>query len=447
MSREYDAIVIGAGPAGCVAALILARAGMRVAIIEKSRFPRFQIGESFLPASYDFLESLGLTEALKKIEQVPKYGAEFGIAGDEMGTFFEFATAFGDANPRTLNIRRAVFDKFLLDEAVNAGAQVIWDQVRSVLKLEDGHVSLQLAERKSPIEASCVFDASGQATVIGRHLKWRKRLDEAHLQNIAYFSHFHSVKRYEADREGFPTVAMAKEGWFWVIPIDDISTSVGLVLNADAAKQVDLPADQMLQWGIERTPLVYERMKDAVPSDDAQHYTRADYSYRCAPYAGPGFYMIGDAAAFLDPVFSSGVHLGMVWAQSAAQSFLKSQNGESPVKLRTQYAKHVTRTSGWFFRIIKLFYQHSFRELFLHGKGPLSVERAVMYVLSGRVHPEPAFPIRWRFRMFELFVWINNFLPIVPRREVFSLFDAQPIVQSEKQASPGSPPMAQTTAS
>ena len=148
----------------------------------------------------------------------------------------------------------------------------------------------------------------------------------------------------------------------------------------------------------------------------------ADFSYRCSPYAGPGYFLVGDAAVFVDPIFSTGVCLGMMSAVQAAGGIQEMLRGASPEKVRRSYIRFVEGSSSVFFRLIDLYYKHSFRELFLTGSGPFHVYEATLSILAGYVFPRPAFALRWRLRLLELFVWINRFLPLAPRREPFSLF-------------------------
>jgi len=426
--NRFDVIVIGAGPAGSAAALTLARGGANVLIIEKVAFPRFQIGESFLPANFVLMQELGLEEELAKLPQTLKFGAEFGMGGVQDSSLFRFDMALGVDTPQTLNIRRSLFDQMLLDQAVQAGAQLRIDTVREIQKLQDGDVSIQTADSDEPMTAKYLFDASGQATILGRHLNIRRKLPDAHLQKVAYFAHYEGVMRREKDVAGFPLVAMADEGWFWSIPLDEKVTSVGLVMDVEAAKRTGQPASQMLHWGIERCPLLRERMRDAVLTGDGVQHTRADFSYRCAPFAGPGYFLLGDAAVFMDPVFSSGVYLGMKSGVLAAKSVLRMNNGTAgPDVERRRYIREMLIASGWFFRLIKLYYTHSFRELFLHGQGPVQVEKAVMSILAGHVHPEPKWAVRWRFQLFEWFVRLQDFMRVVPRRDRFSLLAQEPV--------------------
>jgi 2-polyprenyl-6-methoxyphenol hydroxylase-like FAD-dependent oxidoreductase len=176
----------------------------------------------------------------------------------------------------------------------------------------------------------------------------------------------------------------------------------------------------MLAWGISRCPVLRERT--AAATFPTETHVVADFSYRCEPYAGPGYFLVGDAAMFVDPIFSTGVCLGMMSGTEAARAIIAVvQQGADPEALRRRYIRLLKESSAPFFRLIELYYQHSFRELFLDGQGPLQVHRAAMSILAGNVFPRPAFALRWRFKLLNFFVWVNRIFPIATRRQPFSL--------------------------
>jgi len=243
---QSQVIVIGGGPTGSTAALMLARAGIDVLLIEKAEFPRFQIGESFLPYNMEMLQDLGLEASLKKKPHIRKVGAEFGMGGGLKTTLYRFDISLSGRATGAFNIARADFDDMLLTEAKAAGAKVLQPMtVREINHLRDGDVSVTLSDGRIA-NAKYLIDSTGQATLLGKQMKWRTALEDAHLRKVAYFSHFTNVKRLQGEYEGMPTIAMCKEGWFWIIPLNDTVTSVGLVLEPQIARQINLPADQML---------------------------------------------------------------------------------------------------------------------------------------------------------------------------------------------------------
>jgi len=417
-TSSYDAIVIGGGPAGATAGLVMARAGLRVKLLERTPFPRFHIGESLLPRNMALFHELGLDAALCTVPRVRKRGAEFVLGHGDGPGLFPFSMGLVPGAVEAVNLARAPFDAMLLAEARKAGVDVAEETaVRKIVRLEEGRAEV-VTDAGETLAARFLVDASGQSTVVGKHLGLRRGLPD--LKKIAYFGHFESVRRRPGDEGGYIVIVMADEGWFWSIPLDETKTSIGLVMPADLAKSVGVPADQMLAWGISRCPSMRERTAGAVfPSET---YVLADFSYRCAPYAGPGYFLVGDAAAFIDPIFSTGVCMGMMTGTEAARGIIAILRGEEqPERVRRRYIRFIEDSTGIFFRLVRSYYHHSFRELFLNGRGPLQVHRAAMSILAGHVYPRPAFALRWRFNLLTFFMRLNRYVPLVPRRERFSL--------------------------
>jgi flavin-dependent dehydrogenase len=315
------------------------------------------------------------------------------------------------------NLERAPFDAKLLATARQAGAEVREGvAVRKILRLDEGGV--EVATDEGDLSARFLVDASGQATLLGKHLGTRRVLP--HLKKIAYFGHFDDVWRRPGDEGGYIVIVACEEGWFWLIPLDETRTSIGLVMHEHVARGVGVPPDRMLAWGISRCPVLRERTAGA--TFPAETHVLADFSYRCAPFAGPGYFLAGDAATFIDPIFSTGVCMGMSSGAEVGRAIIAAvRGGEDPALLRRRYIRFVKESSAAFFRLVDLYYDPSFRELFLHGQGPLEVHRAAMAILAGNVFPRPSFALRWRFALLGVLTWINRYVPLVPRRERFSL--------------------------
>lgn len=419
---QYDVLIIGGGPAGATAGLTLAREGWRVLLLERTVFPRFHIGESFLPRNMALIRELGLEAELQKIPQVEKLGAEFLLGhGKDEGTLYWFTDILTGGETVSFNIERAPFDAMLLDSARKAGVEVREQcAVKKILRMEDGRV--EAVTDAGEVSARYLIDASGQSTLIGKHLGIRKVLP--HRRKVAYFGHFENVARRPGVEGGFIVIVMTEEGWFWLIPLDETRTSIGVVMHADQAKKVGLPPEQMLPWAIDRCPAVKMRMADAVFPDSSGYHVLADFSYRCSPYAGPGYFLAGDAAVFVDPIFSTGVCMGMMSAVEAGRSITALLRGSSsPGKERRSYIRFIDGSSSAFFALIDRYYRHSFRELFLSGQGPLHVYEATMALLAGYVFPRPPFAVRWRVKLLDFFALVNRFVPIAQRRQRFSLLE------------------------
>jgi 2-polyprenyl-6-methoxyphenol hydroxylase-like FAD-dependent oxidoreductase len=182
----------------------------------------------------------------------------------------------------------------------------------------------------------------------------------------------------------------------------------------------------LLDWGIQRSPLLRERMRHA--TGPATNHVIADFTYRCRPYAGPGYFLLGDAAAFVDPIFSTGVCLGMMSADFAVKQILAiARDGRTPESARKQYIRYIDGSTGVFFKLIGSYYHHAFREMFLNGAGPMSIHRAVLSILAGHVFPRPPWKLRWRLKLFYFCLKLQRRgWALVPKREKFSLLAQTP---------------------
>jgi flavin-dependent dehydrogenase len=411
--------VVGGGPAGATAARQLALRGRRVALFEKDRFPRFHVGESFLPRTMMLLRKHGLGERVLALPQVEKRGAQFVIGDGSARNDYWFKTALvHETEDDTFNVERSLFDRELLEAAREAGVEVHEGApIEGIERLADGDVALRAGG--APYTGRVLIDASGLFTHLGRHFELRRVHPK--LKNVAYYGHFRNVERRPGIEGGFATIVMCEEGWFWLIPLNDEVTSIGLVMEERHARNSGIPPKERLQWGIRSCPVVAERCRHAQHPEHT--YITADYSHSCRPYAGPGFFLVGDAATFIDPIFSTGVTLGMMTGERAAVLIDGMLDGNLTARrARRLYGRYIRGSTRPYFRIVESYYDHSFREVFLQGQGPFELHRAVIAVLAGHTFPRPVFAVRWRLALFHLLVALQRCgVPLVPRQSRFSL--------------------------
>jgi flavin-dependent dehydrogenase len=372
-----DVIVIGGGPAGTTAATLLVRQGLSVTLLERERFPRFQIGESLLPYNNDLFARLGVTDEVATSESTfPKYGAYFVTGDGQVGYSFRFDKRLRDPYRRSFQVKRAQFDELLLKNAEKHGVDVRQETPVTSVDLSDP----QRVVVNGDLDARFVVDASGHGSVVGARVGGRE--DVASLKKVAIFAHYRNVPRAEGRDAGNTVIAVLRNAWFWLIPVTADVMSVGLVVDRDHVRSCGLDPQQLLERTLAASPYVAEKMKDA--ERVTQIYTRKDFSFRMNNMAGPNYALIGDAAGFLDPIFSTGVFMAMKSADLVSAGILERLQRGSMKELR-RYERRMQDGFDRYLRFIEKFYDRAFLEVFLQPSERLGLLDAVVGVLAGDI--------------------------------------------------------------
>lgn len=403
--ERVDAVVCGGGPAGSTFATLLARAGRSVVLFEREKFPRFHIGESLLPWNVPLLERIGVLQKVRDAGMQVKYGARFYHQGSDFTRPVEFANGIDSDHPSAFQVKRADFDKLLLDHSRESGALVFEKaKVLEVLVTGDGRargVRVELEGEDTPHEvaAAVVVDATGRDALMSRHLGGRKRDPE--LDRSAAFAHFDTFKRTPGPKGGDIIVITTPDGWWWLIPFSDGSVSVGIVMPSSRFKTRKGSIQDLFEESVATTPEVRDLLEGSRRTTEVQAI--GDYSYKTSAIAGDGFCLIGDAACFLDPVFSTGVLLAMQSAEIAAGAVDRALKAKGRVDMSdfAEFRRVYERAVGRFARFVHGFYQPHMLETFYTPSPNKWIERGVTTVLGGGVF-FPSFKARFWFGMFHV---------------------------------------------
>lgn len=410
--QPYDVAIIGGGPAGSTAALLLAKSGRRVIVLEKEKFPRFHIGESLLPYSFAAFDRLGIREHLDQ-HAMQKHGGEIATACGQRSLKFYFKNGFRLKHRRAYQVERAEFDKLLLDRAREEGAEVHEQtEVRKFAFDAEGVTLEAKGEFTGEIRAQYLLDCSGRHSVVGRHLGLKQTY--SHLQKFSCYAHFEHVEREEGIDEGLTRIIRAEGHWFWMIPLDATRTSIGVVMDSADFRSRKMSPEETIEWAVQDSAVMSKRMRNA--RRVTQVYSVSDYSYRNSQLTGDRWMMVGDAAGFIDPIFSTGVFLAINSGEQCADALHEIlSNPRAKDRLFAKYRKTANGIMDMYLRFVSAWYRKEFIEVFTTPTENFQLAPAVNAVLAGNIGN--SFPIWWRMQLFYFILFLQRYFPLCPRLE------------------------------
>jgi flavin-dependent dehydrogenase len=409
---ECDVFVLGGGPGGSTIAALLAERGWNVVIAEKERHPRFHIGESLLPLNVPLLQRLGVFEEVKRIG-MPKFGAEFNSPEHESPVTFDFSKSWDKTYPNAYEVRRSEFDEILFRNCGAKGAHTFEECKVTNVEFPAGgdvHIAARTGEGKQQAwRAKFFVDASGRDTFLANRFGIKRR-NRWH-NSAAIYGHFTGAQRLPGKAAGNISMFWFDHGWFWFIPLLDGTTSVGAVCWPYYMKSRKSDPTTFFMDTIAMAPKLAERLRDAQLTHGVT--ATGNFSYCADRMYGERHIMIGDAFAFVDPVFSSGVMLAMNSAFQGADVVDASLRdpARAPALLR-KFDRSVRLGVDSFSWFIYRMTHPTLRDMFMGPGNALRMQEAVLSLLAGDLFRGT--PIHWSLRVFKSVYYFLNL--VHPRR-------------------------------
>lgn len=413
---DWDVIIIGGGPAGSTAATTLAQAGRRVLVLEKSKFPRFHIGESLLPYNRQIFDELGVWEKIQSSGFTRKRGAQFIMGDDSRGNRLNFSAGSFTEFPESIQVERSKFDDILLQHSREAGADVAEECMVTDYQIDKDRVtvkyrSVDLADHE--VTARHLIDASGLTNFTANKEKLRSYYPTH--RKLAIFGHFSEVDMPTGDQEGDILIIRRTHSWVWMIPLEKNKVSVGLVIDAADFKATGKRPNEVFADAMRDTAAIWKRFSNAQPLD--RLHVINDFSYKNEVLASPRLLRVGDASGFIDPMFSSGVLLAMTSARQGSLAVHKAmERNEALSPEMKAYEKDNRRRIAIYWEFIENFYELHFAQLFFQPYNRYRMVCAINAVLAGRT--KLSFAVWWRLRVFFFLSWLNQYVPVAKRIEI-----------------------------